>query len=141
LIELVVVLAILGIMAVLAAPNLRTVVGSAEPATPAEELAGVLRTARDEAVRRAVTTCAEWSPSSGEFRVWVRAAGRDSALAEGRLQGLAGVASPAPTALARHVCFQPWGTAEPGIRWTLPDAGAVVDVDAWDGRLAVSDSR
>lgn len=138
LVELLVVLTIIGMIAALAAPNLGAVLRRRSSGNAGERLAGALRVARSEAVRRGKIACFEWNGSSGEFRITLRTTSRDSVLAAGELAGVVAAARSGRGLPPSRACFHPSGVAGPGARWVVPASGAVVEVDAWDATVSIS---
>lgn len=133
LIELIVVVAIIGIAAAVVGPELTAALDRYRKEDPAERLTQVLQIARREAVRTGSRMCVELNTRDGSFRV-VRAAGSpDSAVAAGVIEGWLGGAGP-----RSPVCFHPSGTASPG-RWVTRGVGdsVLVNVDAWDGKVSI----
>jgi len=133
LIELIVVVAIIGIAAAMVGPELTAAVDRYRQQDPAERLTQVLKVARWEAVRMGSSMCVAVNTTDGNFRV-VRAAGSpDSAVVEGVIDGWIGGAGP-----ASPVCFHPSGTASPG-RWVARGVGdsVLVKVDVWDGKISI----
>jgi prepilin-type N-terminal cleavage/methylation domain-containing protein len=133
LIELIVVVAIIGIAAAVVGPQLTVVLDRYTEEDPAGRLAQVLQNARREAVKAGTRLCVEVNTEDGAFRVVPAAGSRDSAVVAGVIDGWVGGAGP-----RSPVCFHPSGTANPG-RWVTRGVGdsVLVKVDAWDGKISI----
>jgi hypothetical protein len=132
-VEFLVVLAIVGVITAVAAPELRSVLRRLSPESPGDRLAAILQVARSEAVRSGQTACFELDPASGLYQVRVLSGSRDSVLLTGEL-GSGGGGELTGSA----VCFYPSGVATPGWRlWLGEYDRVVVEVDSWDGRISI----
>lgn len=138
LVELLVVLAIIGLATAVAVPNLGTVIRRSSASSPGEELAHVLRSVRSEAARRGRTVCLELNTVSREFRVVVRDGAGDSLLKLGALKGAWAVPEMAARGPGALICYDPLGPAVPSGRWSIADdESTVLEIDGWDGSVSV----
>lgn len=131
--ELLVVLAIVGVVTAVAAPNVGAVLRRLSPETPGDRLAAVLQVARSDAVRRGGTACIELDAATGVYRVTLLSVSRDSVLSTGQVEAWVG-----GEVTGSRVCFYPSGVATSGWRvWLGEDRGTALKVSPWDGKIAI----
>jgi competence protein ComGD len=133
LVELLVVLAIVGVVAAVAAPNVGAVLRRFSREHPSAQLADALRAVRSEAVSRARTACIELDAATGFYRVTLLGPSQDSLLSTGQLKPwIGGKPTESPA------CFYPSGVATSGWRvWLGEDRGTAVEVSPWDGKISI----
>jgi type II secretion system protein H len=137
LVEIVVVLAILGIAAAAVLPALRATTRAEGVAAAAADMARLLRAGRAAALARAVPVTVTFVPTSRRYLVEAERDDTAATLAEGTLPVRTDL-TVAATDRPMRVTFDPYGVAKPdSLTWTGPDGLAVVGVAPWSGDVYV----
>jgi prepilin-type N-terminal cleavage/methylation domain-containing protein len=134
--EIVVVLALLGIIAGVALPAFARLDASDDATRAAEEVLRVLQGARQAALERAAATAVLVEPASGRY--WVTFGDSAAGTVTGTFTPPAGVTLVGPEPRAR-VLFLPTGTAVADSLFLRgPTRTAVVAVDRWTGDVEIT---
>jgi type II secretion system protein H len=131
--EVVVVLALLGIVAAAGVPALRTLAPEDEVTTGAHELLRILRTARAIALREGVPVVLRIDPARRRYLVETESGDAVEAVAQGPVPIPPGIGLSSSGSTV-WITFDRLGTAEPDSMAVTGDQGsAVVAVDRWTG--------
>jgi type II secretion system protein H len=137
LVEVVIVLAILGIVAAVTAPSLATLGRQDELTEAANSVARLLRQARLAALERAVPVSAVIEPAGRKYLVSVESDDAPVILAQGSMPLPPSVRLLSDRPRVRFD-FRPLGSAEPDSLAVTGDGGtALVGVDRWSGEVYV----
>jgi Tfp pilus assembly protein FimT len=136
LVELVVVLAVLGVIAAVVAPNLAAALDRLSSPDPPHQLAAVLQAARSEAARTATIVCLEPILTGG--RGTLRLAVTRDLSGTAQIPGVVVPTRVDAGAAGSRICFYPTGLASPA-GWSLivqSDTFAI-RVDPWNGAVSI----
>ena len=135
LMEMVVVLAIVGITAAAVVPAMTRITSESGALSAARQLEQVLAAARTTALERAIATEVVVAPQLARY--WVHAA--DSGTIDFGLIELEQGVTLSSTAIRPHFRFAPSGTATADSLVALgPDAAVLLTVDPWSGAIRAS---